>query len=88
MLGQSWEPTEKTRSRNGAGACHPHLLSISHEQEYYDGDTTTQGRKVRAALKRLSDLGVVVRLSRRVGGVRAGSEGFVVGLTEMETLAL
>lgn len=46
-----------------------------------DGDTTTQGRKVRAALKRLSDLGVVVRLSRRVGGVRAGSEGFVVGLS-------
>ena len=46
-----------------------------------DGDTTTQGRKVRAALKRLSDLGVIVRLSRRVGGIRAGSEGFVVGLS-------
>lgn len=46
-----------------------------------DGDPTTQGRKVRAALKRLSGLGVIVRLSRRVGGVRAGSEGFVVGLS-------
>jgi len=46
-----------------------------------DGDPITQSRKVRAALKRLSDLGVIVRLSRRVGGIRAGSEGFVIGLS-------
>lgn len=45
------------------------------------GDPITQARKVRAALKRLSELGVIVRLSRRVGGIRAGSEGFVVGLS-------
>ncbi|MFC5099544.1 replication-relaxation family protein [Kibdelosporangium philippinense] len=46
-----------------------------------DGDPVTQARKVRATLKRLSDLGVIVRLSRRVGGIRAGSEGFVIGLS-------
>jgi hypothetical protein len=46
-----------------------------------DGDPITQGRKVRAALQRLDDLGVIVRLSRRVGGIRAGSEGFVIGLS-------
>lgn len=45
------------------------------------GDPITQARKVRAALKRLSELGVIVRLSRRVGGIRSGSEGFVVGLS-------
>ncbi|MGH4016826.1 MAG: replication-relaxation family protein [Pseudonocardiaceae bacterium] len=45
------------------------------------GDPITQARKARAALKRLSELGVIVRLSRRVGGMRAGSEGFVVGLS-------
>lgn len=48
---------------------------------FADGDPVTQGRKVRATLKRLSDLGVIVRLSRRVGGMRAGSEGFVIGLS-------
>jgi hypothetical protein len=46
-----------------------------------DGDPITQARKVRAALKRLSELGVIVRLNRRVGGIRAGSEGFVIGLS-------
>lgn len=45
------------------------------------GHPVTQARKTRAALKRLSDLGVTVRLSRRVGGIRAGSEGFVIGLS-------
>lgn len=45
------------------------------------GNPITQARKVRALLKRLSDLGVLVRLPRRVGGLRAGSEGFVVGLS-------
>jgi hypothetical protein len=48
---------------------------------FSSGDPITQARKVRAALKRLSELGVIVRLSRRVGGIRAGSEGFVVGLS-------
>jgi hypothetical protein len=45
------------------------------------GDPVTQARKTRAVLKRLSEVGVIVRLSRRVGGIRAGSEGSVVGLS-------
>jgi hypothetical protein len=42
---------------------------------------STQSRKARAALQRLTELGAVVRLRRRVGGVRAGSEGHVYGLS-------
>lgn len=41
----------------------------------------TQARKSRAALQRLTELRVVVRLRRRVGGIRAGSEGHVYGLS-------
>jgi hypothetical protein len=46
-----------------------------------DGNQITQARKARAALKRLADLRLVVRLSRRVGGLHAGSEGQIVGLS-------
>jgi hypothetical protein len=46
-----------------------------------DGHLITQARKVRATLKRLDELGVVVRMPRRVGGLHAGSEGHVIGLT-------
>lgn len=42
---------------------------------------STQARKTRAALQRLTEHGVVVRLHRRVGGLRAGSEGYVYGLS-------
>ncbi|WP_158840576.1 replication-relaxation family protein [Saccharothrix deserti] len=45
------------------------------------GDPTTQARKTRATLRRLAELDIIVRLERRVGGVRAGSEGFVIGLS-------
>jgi hypothetical protein len=45
------------------------------------GHPVTQARKTRAALQRLTELQVVVRLQRRVGGVRAGSEGHVYGLS-------
>jgi hypothetical protein len=45
------------------------------------GQPVTQARKTRSALRRLSELGLVVRLTRRVGGVRAGSQGFVYGLS-------
>lgn len=45
------------------------------------GDLTTQARKARSAVGRLAELDLVVRLSRRVGGMRAGSEGFVIGLS-------
>lgn len=46
-----------------------------------DGNPITQARKTRAALKRLAELRLIVRLSRRVGGLHAGSEGHVVGLS-------
>ncbi len=45
------------------------------------GDPATQARKVRATLKRLDELGVIIRLARRLGGVHSGSDGFVVGLS-------
>jgi chorismate mutase len=46
-----------------------------------EGSTGTQARRTRALLQRLSELNVVVRLGRRVGGVRAGSAGFIYGLS-------
>lgn len=45
------------------------------------GTATTRTRKTRAALLRLTTLKLVVRLRRRVGGVHAGSQGFVYGLS-------
>ncbi len=38
------------------------------------------GRACRRVLRRLSSNGLVVRLERRVGGVRGGSAGFIYGL--------
>jgi hypothetical protein len=46
-----------------------------------DGSPVTQARRARALLQRLADLRLVVRLGRRVGGVRAGSSGYVYGLS-------
>jgi hypothetical protein len=46
-----------------------------------DGNQITQARKTRAVLKRLIDRKLVVRLRRRVGGLHAGSEGQIVGLS-------
>lgn len=49
---------------------------------HIDGDQpATQARKTRAALQRLTTLGLVVRLRRRIGGVRAGSSGLIYGLS-------
>jgi hypothetical protein len=42
---------------------------------------TTQARKTRAALQRLSTLELVVRLRRRIGGIRSGSAGYIYGLS-------
>jgi hypothetical protein len=39
--------------------------------------TSTAARIARRALARLTDLGVVARLDRRVGGIRAGSAGYI-----------
>jgi hypothetical protein len=36
---------------------------------------------MRAILRRLTELGVIVRAERRVGGIRSGSEGYVYGLS-------
>lgn len=47
----------------------------------YSGSVATRSRRARALLQRLSQLGLVVRLARRVGGIRAGSSGFVYGLS-------
>ena len=46
-----------------------------------DGNPVTQARKCRAVLKRLSDHGLIIRLSRRVGGFRSGSDVQVLGLS-------
>lgn len=45
-----------------------------------DGTRSTGLRVGQRRLAQLVDLGVLARLDRRVGGVRAGSEGFVYGL--------
>jgi len=46
-----------------------------------DGSPQTQARRTRALLQNLSKRNLVVRLDRRVGGVRAGSSGYVYGLS-------
>jgi hypothetical protein len=43
------------------------------------GSPATQARKSRAILQRLTTLQLVVRLRRRIGGVRAGSDGYLYG---------
>lgn len=50
-------------------------------QHFPGGQPETQARKARAALARFHRLGLVVRLRRRIGGVRAGSQGYIYGLT-------
>jgi hypothetical protein len=56
------------------------VLSGRHLRQLYYPDTEAGRRLCRIDLARLSDAQVLVRLGRRVGGVRAGSEGFVYGL--------
>lgn len=48
--------------------------------ELADGDPGLAGRHRRRVLARLVELRVLGRLERRIGGVRAGSAGFVYGL--------
>lgn len=55
---------------------------------FHGGEPATEARKARAACKRLVELGVIVRLERRIGGVRAGSEGFVFGLSGLGAAVL
>jgi len=48
---------------------------------FTDGSPLTQARRTRLALARLTNLGVLARLERRIGGVRAGSSGYVYRLS-------
>lgn len=59
------------------------LLTGDHvwRLHFTGGNPDTQARKARAALTRLTRLQTVVRLRRRIGGMRAGSQGFVYGLS-------
>lgn len=61
------------------------LLSARQIQHlHFDGGSAlTQGRRTRRTLQRLTQLGVLHRFVRRVGGVRAGSAGFVYGLDSL-----
>lgn len=51
---------------------HPDAASPTH---------ATAARKARAQLERLVGLAVVYRLPRRIGGIEAGADGFLYGLT-------
>lgn len=51
------------------------------ERWHYEGATPlAQARAARRGLERLTNLEVLIRLERRVGGVRAGSAGYVYAL--------
>ena len=49
----------------------------------HEGSALTEARRSRALLQRLHDLAVIHRLGRRVGGLRAGSQGFTYGLSTL-----
>ncbi|WP_326955141.1 replication-relaxation family protein [Amycolatopsis sp. NBC_01286] len=52
------------------------------------GRPDTQARKTRAALQRLFTLELVVRLRRRIGGLRTGSAGYLYGLSGLGAAVL
>jgi hypothetical protein len=53
-----------------------------------DADSVSSSRHCRRVLRRLVDLQVLGRLERRIGGVRAGSAGFVYGVDVVGTRLL
>lgn len=59
------------------------LLTTAQVQRlhFVDGPHLSRIRRTQYVLKRLQELGLVVRLDRLIGGVRAGSSGFVYGLS-------
>jgi hypothetical protein len=61
------------------------LLTGRHVERLHlrDGSPLTQARRTRSLLQRLNDMGLVVRLERRIGGLHAGSAGFVYGLAPL-----
>lgn len=56
------------------------LLSGSQLQQLHFGADAAAGRAARRCLKRLHDFRLLARLDRRVGGVRAGSDGYVYAI--------
>ena len=48
---------------------------------FREGSALTQARRARATLSRLYELGLVTRLDRRIGGLHAGSAGFIYRLS-------
>jgi hypothetical protein len=54
------------------------------ERLAYPGEPSpSRARIARRALQRLTELGTLVRLDRRIGGVRAGSAGYVYALSPL-----
>jgi hypothetical protein len=50
---------------------------------WHGGDPATRSRLRRRALARLVALGVLARLKRRIGGIRAGSDGYIYTLDRL-----
>jgi len=50
---------------------------------FQEGSALTQARRSRRTLERLTRLGVLHRFERQIGGVRAGSAGYVYGLSAL-----
>ncbi|WP_229695260.1 replication-relaxation family protein [Streptomyces lacrimifluminis] len=46
-----------------------------------DGSPRARTRRAQLMMTRLSELGVVTRFSRTIGGIRAGSSGYIYGLS-------
>ncbi|MEQ3551776.1 replication-relaxation family protein [Pseudonocardia nematodicida] len=58
-------------------------------QLHVDGQTpATAARRRRSVLQRLADCGAIQRLERRIGGIRAGSDGQLFALTPLGLTAL
>lgn len=62
-----------------------YMTAVQIEELHFSGHTTriTGARTCRRVLSRLTDCGLLRRLDRRVGGVRAGSASFVYGLAPL-----
>lgn len=56
---------------------HVQLAALLNVDSASEASAASSARAVRRTLKRLTDLGLLARLQRRVGGLRAGSAGFV-----------
>lgn len=59
------------------------LLQATEVQRaiFTSGSELTRARRARSTLQRLTEAGLLARLSRRIGGVRAGSAGYIYTLT-------